>query len=325
MKTKLLTVLLLLFAIMTQAQNSEKITSIGFRGIENYDLVFAVYTTILGGIDDYTVEYDEDENNNLIVNILCSQSNPTDSYSEVITTFSTDSDLSYGRATISVKVRSKIGGTEEFPQYGDYRIIGSIEIPLDNPHRINALEPGRIKEDSLDYIVQLTTSIIGDWSVEYEDDGSSTVNVNIIVTETGHILCYCPFSVLISLRKDTYNKAIVTVEARHRTGGTQENPVFSDRGLLCLPRAFDLRTTGTATHNTPADNEITITPNPVGNMLYVDLKTEEKADFKIYNLQGSLLLNTSISGSRYIDVSFLNSGLYVVVIDNKYFSKLIKQ
>ena len=324
MKTKLLTVLLLLSAIMTQAQNSEKITSVKFLEIKNHNLIFAVYTTILGGIDDYTVEYNEDENNNLIVNILCSQNNPTDSYSEVITTFSTDSDLSYERAIISVKVRSKIGGTEEFPQYGDYRIIGSGPIPLGgNSDKINELQLGHITEDSLKYIVQLTTTVIGNWFVEYEEDGSD-INVNIFVTITGNMACYCPFSVLITLKKDIYSKAIITLKARDRTGGTLENPVFNDWWLLGFPRAFDLYLT-TDVHNPVVDNEITITPNPVNNMLYVDLKTEEKADFKIYNLQGSLLLNKSISGSRYIDVSFLNSGLYVVVIDNKYFSKLIKQ
>jgi hypothetical protein len=307
------------------AQNGEKINNIGFQGISNHNLTFAVYTSILGGIDDYTVEYEEAANNNLNVNILCSQNNPTDSYSEATTTFSINSDLSNGRANVYVRVRSKTGGTDESPQYGDYRLVGSTTILLlDFPEQINEIQLGAITEDSLLYNVLITTSILGEWLVEYEANGS-TVNVNIFATVTDRLLCYCPFHLVFSLKKDTYSKAIITAKSHQRTGGTLENPIFSVWSSLGYPKEIDLPVTNAVIQSTIIENNVDISPNPVKDMLFVDLKDRQKTNLKIYNLQGNLLLDKNIDASQYVDVSYLNSGMYLVTIDNQSVNKLVKE
>ena len=68
-----------------------------------------------------------------------------------------------------------------------------------------------------------------------------------------------------------------------------------------------------------------IFPNPVEDVLHINLGENKTANLKIYNLQGSLLLNKNITSEKGIDVSFLSSGLYFVVIDKQYISSIIKK
>ena len=239
---KKILLLLLLFAITAQiqAQNCEQINDIQLKG----SWMFVVYTTILGGIDEYTVEqehiveYDfetgEHRRNDYCVNILCTQKNPTSSYCQVPTTIILDDGFRgmCEKAIVSVKVRSKTGGTEENPIFSDYRLIDSKDIPLPYGHLIFWIQLQEITEDSLLYDVLLTTSIIGEWTVEYEEDGSN-INVNILATETDRLACICPFLTKISIKKDTYEKAIISFKGRRRTiDWTPENPIFTDSGVI---------------------------------------------------------------------------------------------
>jgi len=137
---------------------------------------------------------------------------------------------------------------------------------------------------------------------------------------TGKNICNlcCPCGIIFSIKKDIYKTAVIYV--KHIRWG--ETTVY---GQLTWPRQIDLPVTSAVTHNPATDNDIKILPNPVKDKLFVNLKEERKVSFKIYSLQGGLLLDTEITGSQYTDVSFLNSGLYFVVIDNKYVNKLIKE
>ncbi|MFN4124048.1 MAG: T9SS type A sorting domain-containing protein [Flavobacteriales bacterium] len=57
---------------------------------------------------------------------------------------------------------------------------------------------------------------------------------------------------------------------------------------------------------------ITIYPNPVSDILMIDCNVFRKV--KIYDMYGRFILNHSFNR---IDVSNLNSGLYVVLIENE--------
>jgi len=58
---------------------------------------------------------------------------------------------------------------------------------------------------------------------------------------------------------------------------------------------------------------ITIYPNPVSNILHIEIgKTDAIPSVKIYSIQGALLVNTK---GNQIDVSSLISGIYIVEID----------
>ena len=82
--------------------------------------------------------------------------------------------------------------------------------------------------DSLIYVMSFVISGGIDWhTVEYEEDGD-VVNVNILCSQVNQVECYCPYAAMFSIKKDEYQKAVVSLFVRSRIGGTEEDPVFSD-------------------------------------------------------------------------------------------------
>ena len=55
---------------------------------------------------------------------------------------------------------------------------------------------------------------------------------------------------------------------------------------------------------------LTIYPNPVKDYLQLQMENTLDMQFKIYNLQGSLVLASNSTSNESIDVSGLNQGLY---------------
>ncbi len=73
------------------------------------------------------------------------------------------------------------------------------------------------------------------------------------------------------------------------------------------------------------ENNINIFPNPTSNNIYIELKTYEKGEIKIFNAFGKLVLNQQISSKTLnIDVSMLDNGIYLVKTDN-YTCKFVKK
>ena len=70
------------------------------------------------------------------------------------------------------------------------------------------------------------------------------------------------------------------------------------------------------------ENILTLYPNPVSNILHIEIgNTDKTPEVKIYSIQGILLMNTK---GNQIDVSSLPSGIYIVDI-NGVFRKVVKQ
>lgn len=62
------------------------------------------------------------------------------------------------------------------------------------------------------------------------------------------------------------------------------------------------------------ENKFSTYPNPVVNTLFVETESE-KAEFRIYNMKGSLVSTTNISnGTNQVDVSELNKGFFFYII-----------
>ena len=55
------------------------------------------------------------------------------------------------------------------------------------------------------------------------------------------------------------------------------------------------------------------------------LVENKTANLEIYSLQGNLLFSKDITSKEEIDVSFLSSGLYIIVINKENVYKIIKE
>lgn len=66
-----------------------------------------------------------------------------------------------------------------------------------------------------------------------------------------------------------------------------------------------------------ADVLYSVYPNPVGQELYITLKTEKAAEIKLFALDGRLLVKQSIEGLGAIDLNTVPKGVYRVEIDIK--------
>jgi hypothetical protein len=179
-------------------------------------------------------------------------------------------------------------------------------------------------DDSLEFIVY--SSIMGgaipEHCIEYEENANN-VRVNIFYSEVfPHIDCYCPVQTTIKIKKDIYAKAIVSIMFRIATGGTEENLEYSD---YQFKDSREILLSQTNIHDFVIDDDILFYPNPIKNSFYVDLKGKENLCLKIYNLQGALLFDKNIINSQSVDVSFLPSGLYVIVIGKKNIYKIVKK
>ncbi len=79
--------------------------------------------------------------------------------------------------------------------------------------------------------------------------------------------------------------------------------------------------TPTAVEESEMKDEISIYPNPVKNMLYVN-GIDGPTELSIYNSTGVQVIKTSSAGK--VDLSRLLKGVYLLKIDNEVF-KIIKQ
>jgi len=180
-----------------------------------------------------------------------------------------------------------------------------------------------ITADSLVFIVHSSIdSEIMKYSVEYEEE-SDNIKANILYSAGLDIDCYCPVQTTIKIKKDIYQKAIVSLMIRYPIGGTEENPKYSDY-FLRDSKEIDLPNI-TSIDNYPILSKITIFPNPVENIFHINLRESRTVNLEIFDIQGNLLLCKNITHEKGIDVSFLSSGLYFVFIDRKYISHLIKK
>jgi len=179
--------------------------------------------------------------------------------------------------------------------------------------------------DSLVFTVHSTESDeIRKRYVEYEDD-MSTIKINVLYSMGWNQLdCYCPIETIIKIKKDTYSKAIVYLRTQYPIGGPEENPEYSDEYLLRDSKEIDLASIINI-DNPTVSNEFLIYPNPTQNVFHVNLKERKTVNLEIYDVQGHLLLCENISPEKGIDISFLPSGLYFVLIDRKYIGNVIKE
>lgn len=63
------------------------------------------------------------------------------------------------------------------------------------------------------------------------------------------------------------------------------------------------------------NNNITVYPNPATNNFTVNLGNDEQAHIQLYNLIGQEVYNETIKGSTQVNVSNLNSGIYMLKVN----------
>jgi|GEM_PF-2716856 len=179
--------------------------------------------------------------------------------------------------------------------------------------------------DSLVFVVHSTESDqILETYVEYEED-MSVIKINVLYTMGWLQLdCYCPIETTVKIKKDTYSKAIVSLKQRYPTGGTEDNPTYSDDYKLNDSKEIDLANI-TNIFNPHVSSKVLIYPNPIQNVFYVNLGESTTGNLEIYDTLGNLWLCENIISEKGIDVSFLSSGLYFIFIDKKYISSIIKK
>ncbi len=73
------------------------------------------------------------------------------------------------------------------------------------------------------------------------------------------------------------------------------------------------------------ESKLTIRPNPVNNLLYVDGLTKNINSFEVVNAAGIVVKRWGATGSRQLDVSGLANGFYLLLINNTTTLKFIKQ
>lgn len=186
--------------------------------------------------------------------------------------------------------------------------------------------------DNLVFIVHSSADIeVFEYYVKYEEE-SDIIKVNIQYSSGwDEPECYCPIQTEIKIKKNVYLKAFVSIMIRYPIGGTEENPEYSDdyqlRGSkeIYLSNFNETIINITSINSSPVLSKIVIFPNPVQNIFHINLGENKTANLEIYDIQGSLLLHKNIIAEKEIDVSFLSSGLYFVIIDRKYISRIIKK
>lgn len=104
---------------------------------------------------------------------------------------------------------------------------------------------------------------------------------------------------------------------------------LSDNGqyLLCSIRkgsefgacVIDLNAEGTGISlgETAADNSVRIYPNPVSDMIHIDLNSAENVKISLYGLTGNVVKTAAESGTTAtMNVTDVPEGMYVLVVDN---------
>lgn len=103
----------------------------------------------------------------------------------------------------------------------------------------------------------------------------------------------------------------------------------SDNGqyLLCFIRkgsdfgacVIDLNAEGTGISlgETAADNSVRIYPNPVSDMIHIDLNSAENVKINLYGLTGNVVKTAAESGTTAtMNVTDVPEGMYILVVDN---------
>jgi len=107
--------------------------------------------------------------------------------------------------------------------------------------QIDSIKLVSITSDSLIFAVYSTESDeILERHVEYEED-INAIKANVLYSMGWYELdCYCPIETIIRIKKDTYSKAIVSLKGRYPTGGTDEEPLYSNGYELWDTKEIDL-------------------------------------------------------------------------------------
>ncbi|MDR0232020.1 MAG: T9SS type A sorting domain-containing protein [Dysgonamonadaceae bacterium] len=213
----------------------------------------------------------------------------------------------------------------------------SIDDDLESVSKIHEIELVKITADSLEFVVHSTIS--GGYGVLLDENGNhvymvekveyveieedNSIRVTILYSQGVPFDCYCPLHTTIKIKRDAYTKAVIEVMCRRINGGTLTNPEFGNYWSVDI-KEVDLSNIN-GTYNPFISGNITISPNPIQNVFYINLGEYKTAYLEIYNLQGHLLLSKNIVTEAGIDVSFLSSGLYSVLIDRKYIGRIIKK
>jgi hypothetical protein len=191
--------------------------------------------------------------------------------------------------------------------------------------KIDSIKLVEITVDSLIFVVYSTESDeIFERYVEYEED-MNTIKINVLYSMGWNELDrYFPIETTIKIKKDTYSKAIVSLKGRYPTGGTEEEPLYSNGYELWDTKEIDLLNI-TNIDNPVISNGFLIYPNPVQDIFHLNLGENKTVNLEIYGILGNLLLCKDVVSEKGIDVSFLSSGSYVVLIDRKYIAHIIKK
>jgi len=317
---KIIIIPLLLFTITVHAQMTEQIDCVKLINVTGDSLEFEVHSTINGGVfgsNDFAiiekVEYVE-EYDTIKMTILYSQEELMDCYCPMVTSIKIKKGA-YINAVVEVKARRKIGGTSE---YSYHRRVGIKTIDLSNIVKINSqidsVNLVDITSDSLIFAVYSTLNNgVSGCVVEYVPE-NETIKVNILYgLWYNDPDCSCSLRETIKIKKDIYKKAVVEVKHRHN---------MNDYNSVDI-KEIDLANI-TNIDNPTLPNKISIFPNSVQNVLYINLGENKTMNFELYNIQGILLLSKSIITEANVDISFLSSGLYFIVVDKKYVYKIIK-
>jgi hypothetical protein len=66
-----------------------------------------------------------------------------------------------------------------------------------------------------------------------------------------------------------------------------------------------------------ANDELNVFPNPAHQQLMINLGKGLSANILLFDIKGSLLLETSINGAQAIDVSSLEEGMYLLSVETE--------
>ncbi|MES2478014.1 MAG: T9SS type A sorting domain-containing protein [Bacteroidota bacterium] len=90
-----------------------------------------------------------------------------------------------------------------------------------------------------------------------------------------------------------------------------ENATFN---LLQSARSIPLKSAGILASNEAV--EFNISPNPVKDILSINLSDNEYLDYRLFDLMGSVKLTGTVSGRSGIDMSYLPNALYLLQLTN---------
>lgn len=160
----------------------------------------------------------------------------------------------------------------------------------------------------------------------------SLINASFVLNKTNGVAnvdtFICNNNSIPNLPINTYNWSVSPNKVRfvNNTNAQSVRPqmVFTDSGnfqIKLIVSALNQSDDTALTVNISNTNSINlisdklyIMPNPVGDHVTIALKNHQSAYLEIYNLQGSLLLHKIILDQEKVDLSFLSSGTYAVVL-----------